>query len=104
MKIINSDYTTRSMIGEQDYSMKNGKYTNRYENFDVRIFDKEKRLYHTFEKDKKKGMRFTLVYPYRKIFRERKFSRLINKLVKLINPNKKINMELDMMLDEYRLK
>ena len=99
------EYTAKNMIGKQDYQMKNKEYTNRYENFNVMIFDKEKELYQTFETDKKKGMRFIVINSDGSIYRERKWPRSSNRWFRFINPNKNINnMDPNMNLDKYKLK
>ncbi len=61
------EYATRNMIGRQDCKMKSGEYTDRYKKLMSIKIDEEEGLYYMMEKDKKKGKRFTLINPIKRI-------------------------------------
>ena len=96
--------TTKNIRGREDCEMKNGEWTDRYERLtDFEIINPTTK-YQTIEIDSRKGMRLMKFYFNGAIYKERKWSRLSNKGFRFINPNKKIDMDLDKMLDEHKLK
>lgn len=59
MKVIEKN---ENKIGKKDYQMENREWTDRYkELIEIRIIDSVRNLYQIKEKDKLKGIRFTLI-------------------------------------------